>query len=594
MRGYPGEIDWSQAALPGLEHAAAASVGGCGCASAEGDQARGIAPGAATAPGRGTRTPWTASRPGDLAVPPCGGRVPPEVKAALPRANWWEPEFARDRTLSASALEVRARLAARRDRVVKGAATRSGVTYTLGTGASAPSGCGDAEEVVQLRWDDVKQLAGMNAINLGYSRWEPAVAWGRLVDAHEVDIAPGIPAIELATCLPDDEIDPDIDMTLVRELFFPDWERRRDASWSELIACMTVDSAVRVDGLNATGGWGMYSRGVLYALSLLDSFAELGAKPHGDKIGYSPEGFRRDLRDGTLSLYLGPAMCDESRGFAIEAYGDGRVQVQGEAHGHSAYTVFSIYLCTQYNAIHAALADYYFWWCRRLLTRAARVDDWTFGWYYVLAWCCAKAALAEIVELAALILHEYGHVTAGGGDHCQGVQGDFYCAHYLDEWNWRHRMWGKFALPTPQVLGNERRDAYASLEQNYGSDVDPSLPGALGRFDFSEDGEWELGLRIRMDADGECDRLEVTGIHCSFWREERGVRFEYVIPSAVCAPSAAALEGVVDRHWPCPSAPGGTGTVDLWLRDDGPPDPPWGGTSLPPGDELPGKPEVNT
>ncbi len=41
MRGYPGEIDWSQAAVHGPEHLAAASVAGCGCsgARAEGSSA---------------------------------------------------------------------------------------------------------------------------------------------------------------------------------------------------------------------------------------------------------------------------------------------------------------------------------------------------------------------------------------------------------------------------------------------------------------------------------------------------------------------------------------------------------------------------
>lgn len=323
-------VDWGTA--PDLTGAGVKGGGGCGCGPAP------VSPAAGPPPLVTAARP----RPGLVVVPPCGGRVPPEVRAALPRASWWEPEFSRRPVLDAAALAVRARLAERRDRALAGSSVRTAVEYSVGTPVIVPAACGSSTEVVQLRWDDLSKLGGMDAIDLGYTRWEPAVAWGRLAGAEGIDVAGMGRIVRLATCLPSDEIDPAIDMTLVRELFFPDWERRRDASWSELVACLTVDPAVRVSGLNATAGWGMYSRGVLYALSLLDSFAELGAKPFGASIGYSAEGFRRDLRDGTLSVYLGPALCDESSGFALEALGDGRLRVQGSPQGHGVQFAYSL------------------------------------------------------------------------------------------------------------------------------------------------------------------------------------------------------------------------------------------------------------
>ena len=396
------------------------------------------------------------------------------------------------------------------------------------------TGC-RADQDIQIRWNELDRLARWNALDLGCTSWQVALAAkGEALDSANNK------RVRLSTCLsPDDQIGEDCTMTAIRSLFFSDWERNRPGSWSTVSHIIDMGAGAAAPGLNADDREGPFYRGVLYALSLLYTYAELGDRPFGKNVKYSPQQFRRDVDEGLFRVHIGWSIgCNEATVPGIVIGGDikggncdyeraGSVRVGSTRYkGPTAYAFFDIFLCDTY-AVHASLADYYFWWSRRLLTRASSgKGDST--WYTVLAWCAAKAALTEVVEIAGVILHEYGHIKVGGGDHCLAAFDEkLACGMYLDQAAFKHAVRAKLALPRPQMDSEAAIDPYSTHELDFSAAWYAGR--ALQRFDYQMNDGWDFTEQADVSPDTECSPRVTTGAHCRFWDVDHEVRFSWQI-----------------------------------------------------------------
>lgn len=446
----------------------------------------------------------------------------------------------------------------------------SGPEYQIVPGVSLTEGGCAASADIQIRWNELDRLATWNALDLGCTSWQVAVA----AAGEELNSA-GNKRVRLSTCLsPDDQIGEDCTMTAVRSLFFSDWERNRPSSWSTVSHIIQMGAGAAAPGLNADDRDGPFYRGVLYALSLLYTYAELGDRPFGKSVKYSPQQFRKDVDGGLFRVHIGWSIgCNEAtvpgiviggsnfpEGSPCEYERAGSVRVGSTVfRGATAWAFFDIFLCDTY-AVHASLADYYFWWSRRLLTRASSGKGDSL-WYTVLAWCAAKAALAEIVEIAGVILHEYGHIKVGGGDHCLAAFDEkLACGMYLDQGAFKCAVSAKLALPRPQFDGGQAIDPYSTYFLEFS---DARRAGrALQRFDYQMNDGWDFTESVRPSADVECSPRVLVQEHCRFWDVDHEVRFSWQIQTQnTCFERESDRNGSVTFHggcgWDTPATGGG-------------------------------------
>jgi len=114
----------------------------------------------------------------------------------------------------------------------------------------------------------------------------------------------------------------------------------------------------------------------------------------------------------------------------------------------------------------AAVADFYLWWAHRLYSYA--LDGSGTRLHLLMAWWCAQLAMAEVVTLAGLLVHELGHLT-GSWWHCgtQEVTGwtvgadgrleaeledvPLYCCQYLSDLIFSTRVRAELGLPKAQM-----------------------------------------------------------------------------------------------------------------------------------------------
>ncbi len=96
-------------------------------------------------------------------------------------------------------------------------------------------------------------------------------------------------------------------------------------------------------------------------------------------------------------------------------------------------TVGGIYLHASF-LVNAAIADYYFWWARRLLAAGS------FNQSFI-GYLCARAALAELSEIGEVIVHELGHRIGGVGPHCGTPPlSKANCCNVVSQYFYFHRM----------------------------------------------------------------------------------------------------------------------------------------------------------
>lgn len=422
----------------------------------------------------------------------------------------------------------------------------------------AELGC-EATESRTIRWTEIETLRGQNALDLGPTSWQIAALAARLAGIGPDDEG----RVRLAVCLDDDDgIDDSVGMPAVRELFFGEWERLRDPDWSVVSDLVDIEARERIEGLNATDAEGPYFKAAVYALSLLDTFAELFERPFASRMKVSAAAFRDDVRNHRFRVHLGSsAFCNEAElpvirvgpadpsRWSVFDMRAGNVRAanlgEGSYPGPEAYALFDIYLCNVFG-VNASLADYYFWWARRLLTKSYTCRSLAATWYFVLAWCAAKAALAEIVEMAGTIIHEYGHIKTGGGDHCLAAfDVKLSCATYLYSDAFQHGVRARLALPRAQLVAGYAVDPYSKWDLLELPDPSESVAAGrgLGRFDYKNRDDWWFGFTGSSPGDLECQPFAVQGLHCRFWSVDHGVTWSYSLPKETCVESRGELSG---------------------------------------------------
>lgn len=170
----------------------------------------------------------------------------------------------------------------------------------------------------------------------------------------------------------------------------------------------------------------------------------------------------------------------------------------------------------------AALADYYFWWAHRLYDWAesgnAGSDE---DAVRFLAKWCARAALAEIVDIAGLLVHEITHLGHFVDSlwECRADQVGLLlptrylkCACFMNSWIFRARVTADLALPLP--LLPDTSSGESGDDQHMPRDRD-GVPRQ--RFDFRADEEWNFQYNQAFAAD--CIGATFDVEHNDLWSE---------------------------------------------------------------------------
>lgn len=264
-------------------------------------------------------------------------------------------------------------------------------------------------------------------------------------------------SIRLKACVPKGYMAETSKDDMLKEFARPFHDRMSD-DWEALHANFINFSQKTTLGLYWDDGWGFMHRAVLYALNMLqahpledlDLFPNITPHCAYDSM-VNKRSFTELIRRGELPLSCEPAPL----GFAtptmcITHKGNGFVEVArlDPGGGYTLAAVVTAIGLWDAVRIHAALADYYFWWAHRLHSyhhlESGSVEMWATGM------AAARAALAEIAAIAGLIVHEAGHL-AGTAAHCQdrfivAVSAN-QCCHEEARFIWQASASAKFGLP---------------------------------------------------------------------------------------------------------------------------------------------------
>ncbi len=437
------------------------------------------------------------------------------------------------------------------------------------SGISQPYGCPTAP--LRVNWSAVTNLGGVCRLDLGRTRYEHAIK-----RAQEAGLArSGASWVELrATLDPGYEVRSDVEPDYAINGYLTRYARARSVDWSALQSNLEIDAEFRHTGLYWNDGWGMVHRGLLHALNLLFTYADAavdnaaGANLCG--IGSGAQ-LRAALKSGALPVAFvrGAVACDDDDTSGIIVDAGGRVNAYIDSNSALGFwTALSpIFLCLKMG-VHAALADYYFWWARRL--RSFRLDT-GHEWYGFLGMCAARAGMTQIVELAGSILHEYGHML-GRWTHCGGADMRYRCCHYTMELAFRERVRADLALPQTQVFGNTALSPYRAFNDRWGV-------GRFSRFDYTANDRLSSDVTLGT-SEPNCSPITVRCIHCGFWLEGRRVEWTTILPSDACAEAGQTRTRHREVWGPCPddATSSGNHAPSHFYGDDGPAGdpPPWG------------------
>ena len=298
------------------------------------------------------------------------------------------------------------------------------------------------------------------------------------------------------------------------------------------------------EGLFWTGEGGYLVRAWLWAIVTTHSFAHL-VDDITDATRYAPVDYREMVEQGKLSLRF--ILGSGTPGY-IEHNADGRIVSHNPDNHPLAWTYFGQIRIKANTRLWPQLADYYMWWAWRLYAWAREGD----GGYLeeFMGLCCARAAMAEIAQMATLIVHEVGHLK-GSSYHCHSGVGFFDCSQYLMEWTFLHRTLAALGLPLPHY-------------PNFGGDVGPSIlpterfmeyyvsaTGTItprtwsashsGSAEFSGFGEFQEAWAEEPD----CRSATASGAHVWLMRAARPVTVTYHVPWH-CSKEPADQDGTIN------------------------------------------------
>lgn len=531
----------------------------------------------------------------EAAIPPPGGGIPrlmaPRVKKqpdlrepALHMVGEWPPR----RTPATPECLATMSLAGLQDLPHARAATPAGpkrkVVYKDPyTGDTRPAEAGDyptsssdTTEDSHITPDEIATLRGkVKSIDLGLDGlWGgfsltaplrggpvPQTMWKRRVQAH-LD-----PSYEASTSKDD----------MLSE-YLPLFWNKRSVSWET--AHKNVSKwwdQDKVMGLFWDDGWGYMHRAMLYAVQMLHMYADEAIDPSPEKYAsYSAAKLRSVIESGDLPLAVtNDQIITTPHGtqyIKIGALGTVQTYISTDVK-YVAVTFFdtdafqtAIQIPTVMR-LKAATADYLFWWAHRLhshYSETGKLDHW---WVGLL---CARAALAELSQIAGIIVQEYVHVTSDNSFHCVDLAGAAHgCAEYAIQYTFQYGVMALLALPEP------RNPSGSTTGHFYPRDDDPDRFNYSSADSFSAtrdgvnqvDGDevvqfavvlsllalWPLDVDLwnrvleGLDYEGSCGGFTISFKESSFWDANRGYEYSFSIPSECSSVGGEAGGGIVTR-----------------------------------------------
>jgi len=251
----------------------------------------------------------------------------------------------------------------------------------------------------------------------------------------------------------------------MRADFLAEWEDSVNPTpdlWKMAHSCLRWN-ADTILGLFWNEGYGYYHRALLYAILTLYANADRAVEPYlfATSCGADPDGIRGHIENYDDWIRAKGNLCSHNSTMTIAVDTDGKVSPRYVKHGKEQANTpaGTINLCPN-SRMQAALADYYFWWAHRLHSYALEgtgelgsvLMAWTIGTY------CARFAMAEIVDVSALILHELCHIT-GSKYHCHRGKQRYNCCQYVLQNFFRFRVYSHYGLPHSHFMGSSEDSA---------------------------------------------------------------------------------------------------------------------------------------
>lgn len=266
----------------------------------------------------------------------------------------------------------------------------------------------------------------------------------------------------------------------MKQAFIPEWMAMcapaGESDWAMANRCIDFTSRDQ-PGLFWSDGHGYYHRALMHAVLTMYGYREVATSwtRMANTCEMDADWIRRHVENrsgwiGTKSFACNswaPQLTVDARGQVILSR---PYPVDGTT---TAISWPRVNLCARFYKGEAALADYYFWWTHRLYSYYMDGEGTQIHWLVGLL--CARCALAEIVEIGAVILHESAH-RSGSFYHCRPSAGGSLLGHFV----------GAFLLALNPHLG------HYYYESHLGDMTD-------GKQDCCQWG-LEMGFRVRLTA----------------------------------------------------------------------------------------------
>lgn len=353
--------------------------------------------------------------------------------------------------------------------------------------------CSSSEKTVEP--DDIATLAAAESINLG--------AMGSL---------------SLISNIPCNYV-PSISKDEMKETYLSVFMDSKTLGWD--VAHSNVRGSFHQDkvmGLFWDDGWGYAHRAILHAIVLLHTFADFGVDVHNGKCNYDALQLRERIEAGTFPLDIMDTggqpgtITQDATGFVTS--------FMNELPPRVAWTYFGVMHFNTTIRLEAALADVYFWWAWRCL---GYYQDYGNFIDLLTGLACARAGMAEIVDIAGNMLHEWGHVV-GPSYHCYSPFSGRDCCQYFLDWSFKNRSMAAMCVPESHHFNWHSGNSFSDtgVTDRFDGRFEPySLP--------TYHGSPESNL-----SSSDCSEADATFTHESLWVFDHDVTLVLTIPDG-CA-----------------------------------------------------------